>query len=78
LEDFKIFTECVTDILYRSTSQVRESNRNYPKQDDELECIVCRGRRRDSVVDDRDKTLGSVQRGDLRQCREQVHADAKL
>jgi len=42
-----------------------------------LECIVYRGPG-DSVADDRDETLGSVQRGDLRQRREQVHAHAKL
>lgn len=43
-----------------------------------MECVVRRGRRRDSVTDDRDETVGSMQRGDLRQRREQMYAHAEL
>lgn len=57
---------------------VKELNQICREQDDKLERVVHRSRRRDSAADDRDETLGSVQRGDLRQRREQVHAHAEL
>lgn len=64
--------------VQRCESNEKELSRIYSKQDDELECVVRRGRRRDSVADNRDETLGSMQRGDLCQRREQVHAHAEL
>lgn len=49
---------------------MRKLNQICRKQDEKLERVIRRSRRRDSAADDRDETLGSVQRGDLCQRRE--------
>jgi len=70
------------DPATRMSADDQRSRRGLSKirftQDDKLARAGHRDHRRDSVADDRDGRLGGVQRGNLRQCREQMHAHAEL